>query len=151
MSKNLNLLLYPERENVVAEVMRSTDSLFLDALSELGKTDEGRVLLELLSVKKSHGEARREALQNLDRVVTELFPPVEGAPLPSEELNGKADVLEGSFIGYHHDYANNTFGLGIFPSFSGSSLAGASAPFYCDGPAEPSYIPIPPMFNRTKK
>lgn len=146
----MDLLLYPELENVVAEVMRSTDSLFLDALSQLGKTDEGRVLLELLSVKKSHGEARREALKNLDRVVTELFPPVEGAPLPSEELNGKADVLEGSFIGYHHDYANNTFGLGIFPSFGGPSLAGASAP-YCCGSAEPSYIPVPfPKSNPCK-
>ena len=129
-------------ENVIAEVMRSTDSLFLDALSQCGQSDEGRVLLELLSVKQSHGEARREALRKLDRVVTELFPPVEGAPLPSEELNGKADVLEGSFIGYHYDYANNTFGLGIFPSFGGPSLAGASAPFYC-GFAEPTYIPAP--------
>lgn len=50
---------------------------------------------ELNDVKHSHGKARREALQRLDNIVTQLFPSVEGAPLPSEELNGVADVCKG--------------------------------------------------------
>lgn len=48
---------------------------------------------ELNDVKHSHGKARREALQRLDNIVTQLFPPVPGVPLPSEELNGVADVM----------------------------------------------------------
>lgn len=142
-----NVLIDTRIHDAVTEVMRSVDSFFIDVLSQCGQTNEGRVLLELLSVKQSHGLARREALRKLDRVVTELFPPIAGAPLPSEELNGKADVLEGSFIGYHHDYANNSFGIGIFNS--GASLAGASAVHYCSGPAEPSGLYGPfPMSNQ---
>lgn len=142
-----NVLIDTRIHDAVTEVMRSVDSFFIDVLSQRGQTNEGRVLLELLSVKQSHGLARREALRKLDRVVTELFPPIAGAPLPSEELNGKADVLEGSFIGYHHDYANNSFGIGIFNS--GASLAGASAVHYCSGPAEPSGLYGPfPMSNQ---
>lgn len=120
-----------------------------DLVARYAPTNEGRVTIALCDVKNSHGRARRDALRRLDRVVTELFPPVEGAPLPSEELNGKADVLEGLFIGYHHDYANNSFGIGLFNS--AASLAGASAPYYCGGLAEPSGYDQFPMFNRTKK
>lgn len=47
----------------------------------------------LAKISISHGKTRREALRELDRVVTSLFPSVEGAPLPSEELNGVADVM----------------------------------------------------------
>lgn len=71
----------------------------------------------LAKVSISHGKARREALRELDRVVTELFPPVEGAPLPSEELNGKPDVLAGAAcIGYDFHPESNTFGIGFIPS-----------------------------------
>lgn len=68
----------------------------------------------LAKVKVSHGKARRKALRELDRVVTDLFPPVEGAPRPSEELNGKPDVLAGGFVTY--DGAANAFGIGRYPS-----------------------------------
>mgnify|MGYP001128035608 CR=1 FL=1 len=137
----------PDLREAVAEVSRSVEPLLDDLVARTAQTNEGRVSLALWEVKRSHGRARREALRELDRVVTERFPPVEGAPLPSEELNGKADVLEGSFIGYHHDYANNSFGIGIFNS--GASLAGASAVHYCSGPAEPSGLYGPfPMSNQ---
>lgn len=68
----------------------------------------------LAKVSISHGKTRREALRELDRVVTSLFPSVEGAPLPSEELNGVADVLAGGFVTY--DGAVNAFGIGRYPS-----------------------------------
>lgn len=48
---------------------------------------------ELNDIKNLHGKPRREALQRLDNIVTRLLPPVEGSPLPSEELNGVADVM----------------------------------------------------------
>ena len=48
---------------------------------------------ELNDIKNLHGKPRREALQRPDNIVTRLFPPVEGSPLPSEELNGVADVM----------------------------------------------------------
>lgn len=93
-----NVLIDTRIHDAVTEVMRSVDSFFIDVLSQCRQTNEGRVLLELLSVKQSHGLARREALRKLDRVVTELFPPIAGAPLPSEELNGKADVYLDCFL-----------------------------------------------------
>lgn len=68
----------------------------------------------LAKISISHGKTRREALRELDRVVTSLFPSVEGAPLPSEELNGVADVLAGGFVTY--DGAANAFGIGRYPS-----------------------------------
>lgn len=68
----------------------------------------------LAKVSVSHGRARREALRELDRVVTALFPSVDGAPLPSEELNGVADVLAGGFVTY--DSAVNAFGIGRYPA-----------------------------------
>lgn len=68
----------------------------------------------LAKVKVSHGKARREALRELDRIVISLFPSVEGAPLPSEELNGVADVLAGGFIAY--DGAAHAFGIGRYPA-----------------------------------
>lgn len=116
-----NVPIYPQLQDAVTEVLRSTDAFFGDLVARTGQTKKGRVLLELLSVKQSHGKTRREALRELDRVVTELFPPVEGTPLPSEELNGKADVLEASHAGL---------------------LSGASAVYYCD-PVKPSYVPAP--------
>lgn len=73
---------------------------------------------ELADIKGSHGKARREALARLDNIVTRLFPPVEGAPLPSEELNGIADIM---------------------PPLS--SCVGASATYWC-GPIEPGTTPI---------
>lgn len=69
---------------------------------------------ELNDIKNLHGKPRREALQRLDNIVTRLFPPVEGSPLPSEELNGVADVLAGGFVTY--DGAVNAFGIGRYPS-----------------------------------
>ena len=68
----------------------------------------------LAKISISHGKTRREALRELDRVVTSLFPSVEGAPLPSEELNGVADVLAGCFVTY--DGETNAFGVGRYPS-----------------------------------
>lgn len=94
-----NPLLFPGIREAAAEVIRSTDSLLDDLVARTARTKEGRVTLALCEVKRSHGRARGEALRKLDRVVTELYPPVDGAPLPSEELNGKADVLEGAFMG----------------------------------------------------
>ncbi len=144
----LNPLFSTEFREALADKLRPTMSFLDDLVTKIEQqTNEGRVICALRDVKNSHGLARREALRKLDRVVTELFPPIAGAPLPSEELNGKADVLEGSFIGYHHDYANNSFGIGIFNS--GASLAGASAVHYCSGPAEPSGLYGPfPMSNQ---
>ena len=69
---------------------------------------------ELNDIKNLHGKPRREALQRLDNIVTRLFPPVEGSPLPSEELNGVADVLAGCFVTY--DGETNAFGIGRYPS-----------------------------------
>lgn len=68
----------------------------------------------LAKISVSHGKTRREALRELDRVITALFPSAEGAPLPSEELNGVADVLAGGFVTY--DGAANAFGIGRYPS-----------------------------------
>lgn len=87
----------PELREAVAEVSRSVEPLLDDLVARTAQTKEGRVSLALWEVKRSHGRARREALRELDRVVTELFPPVEGAPLPSDELNGKPDVLAGAY------------------------------------------------------
>ena len=94
-----------------------------DLVARYAPTNEGRVTIALCDVKNSHGRARRYALRRLDRVVTELYPPVEGAPLPSEELNGKPDVLAGAAcIGYDFNPESNTFGIGFIPS--------AYAPFH---------------------
>lgn len=74
------------------------------------------ITFALAKVSISHGKTRREALRELDNIVTQLFPPVPGVPLPSEELNGVADVMP-------------------MPS---PSLA-ATAPYWC-GPVElPKY------------
>lgn len=127
----LNPLFSPEFREALADKLRPTMSFLDDLVKKIEQqTNEGRVICALRDVKNSHGPARREALRKLDRVVTELFPPIEGAPLPSEELNGKPDVLEVSPI---------------------ASLSGASAVHYCCDP-EPTFIYAPfPMLNRTKK
>lgn len=64
-------------------------------INDLIRTGAGltQVTAALVAVKESKGRARRDALCNLDKVVTTLFPPVEGSPLPSDELNGIADIL----------------------------------------------------------
>lgn len=127
----LNPLFSPEFREAFADKLRPTMSFLDDLVTKIEQqTNEGRVICALRDVKNSHGPARREALRKLDRVVTELFPPIEGAPLPSEELNWKPDVLEASPI---------------------ASLSGASAVHYCCDP-EPTFIYAPfPMLNRTKK
>ena len=43
-----------------------------------------RILLS--RAERSKGKKRREALAMLDKFVTENYPPVKGAPLPSAEL-----------------------------------------------------------------
>lgn len=115
-----------ELRDAVAEVVRSTEPFLDDLVKRSVEEPEGRVILALCKVKRTHGRARREALRELDRVVTDLFPPVEGAPLPSEELNGKPDVLGGTL------------------------LVGASAPYYC-GPVEPTpfggYLRVNPNYS----
>lgn len=83
----------PALREVMAEVSRSVEPMLDDLVARYAPTNEGRVTIALCDVKNSHGRARRDALRRLDRVVTELFPPVEGSPLPSEELNGVADVM----------------------------------------------------------
>lgn len=95
MSKPLTLS--PSVRGAVAA--RSVGPLLDDLVARSHPSAEGRVILALCEVKRSHGRARREALRELDRVVTDLFPPVDGAPLPSEELNGKPDVLPGILVG----------------------------------------------------
>lgn len=104
----------------MAEVSRFVEPMLDDLVARYAPTNEGRVTIALCDVKNSHGRARRDALRRLDRVVTELFPPVEGAPLPSEELNGKPDVLAGvagvACIGYDFNPESNTFGIGFIPS-----------------------------------
>lgn len=103
--------------DAMAEVSRSVEPMLDDLVARYAPTNEGRVTIALCDVKNSHGRARRDALRRLDRVVTELFPPVEGAPLPSEELNGKPDVLAGAAcIGYDFHPESNTFGIGFIPS-----------------------------------
>ncbi len=88
----------PEVREAVAEVTPSVEPLLDDLVARTLPSPKGRVILALCRVKRSHGRARREALRELDRVVTDLFPPVEGTPLPSEELNGKPDVIPGIVI-----------------------------------------------------
>lgn len=101
----------------MAEVSRTVEPMLDDLVARYAPTNEGRVTIALCDVKNSHGRARRDALRRLDRVVTELFPPVEGAPRPSEELNGKPDVLAGAAcIGYDFHPESNTFGIGFIPS-----------------------------------
>ena len=107
----------PKVREAVAEVPRSVEPLLDDLVARSLPTPKGRVILALCRVKRSHGRARREALRELDRVVTDLFPPVEGAPLPSVELNGQPDVLAGAAcIGYDFHPESNTFGIGFIPS-----------------------------------
>ena len=107
----------PVLRDAMAEVSRSVEPMLDDLVTRYAPTNEGRVTIALCDVKNSHGRARRDALRRLDRVVTELFPPVEGAPLPSEELNGKPDVLAGAAcIGYDFHPESNTFGIGFIPS-----------------------------------
>lgn len=107
----------PVLREAVAEVTRSVEPMLDDLVARYAPTNEGRVTIALCDVKNSHGRARRDALRRLDRVVTELYPPVEGAPLPSEELNGKPDVLAGgACIGYAFNPESNTFGIGFIPS-----------------------------------
>lgn len=104
----------PEVRVKVAEMSRSVKPLLDDLVARYFPSADVRVIFALCKVKGSHGRARREALRELDRVVTDLFPSVEGAPLPSEELNGVADVLAGGFVAY--DGAANAFGIGRYPS-----------------------------------
>lgn len=99
------------RAKVAAEAQRSLEPFLDDLVARSLPSADGRVISALCRVKQSHGRARREALRELDRVVTDLFPPVDGAPLPSDELNGVADVLPGLFVGYSHDEGNNAFVL----------------------------------------
>lgn len=106
----------PEVREAVAEVTRSVEPLLDDLVARSLPTPKGRVILALCRVKRSHGRARREALRELDRVVTDLFPPVEGTPLPSEELNGKLDVLGGALFTFDHDGETNTSGVRLYPS-----------------------------------
>lgn len=107
----------PVLRDAMAEVSRSVEPMLDDLVARYAPTNERRVTIALCDVKNSHGRARRDALRRLDRVVTELFPPVEGAPLPSEELNGKPDVLAGAAcIGYDFHPESNTFGIGFIPS-----------------------------------
>jgi len=107
----------PVLRDAMAEVSRSVEPMLDDLVARYAPTNEGRVTIALCDVKNSHGRARRDALRRLDRVVTELFPPVEGAPLPSEELNGKPDVLAGAAcIGYDFHPESNTLGIGFIPS-----------------------------------
>lgn len=107
----------PVLREAMAEVSRYVEPMLDDLVARYAPTNEGRVTIALCDVKNSHGRARRDALRRLDRVVTELYPPVEGAPLPSEELNGKPDVLAGAAcIGYDFYPESNTFGIGFFPS-----------------------------------
>lgn len=107
----------PVLREAMAEVSRSVEPMLDDLVARYAPTNEGRVTIALCDVKNSHGRARRDALRRLDRVVTELYPPVEGAPLPSEELNGKPDVLAGAAcIGYDFNPESNTFGIGFIPS-----------------------------------
>lgn len=113
----LNPLLSPGLREAVAEVVRSTEPFLDDLVARYGSTNKGRIFAALYDVKQSHGRARREALRKLDALVTELFPPVEGAPLPSVELNGKADVLPNALV---------------IPE----PLNGATATYYC-GPVSP--------------
>lgn len=113
----------PVLREAMAEVFRTVEPMLDDLVARYAPTNEGRVTIALCDVKNSHGRARRDALRRLDRVVTELFPPVEGAPLPSEELNGKPDVLAwAACIGYDFNPESNTFGIGFIPS--------AYAPFH---------------------
>lgn len=133
----------PELREAVAEATRSVEPLLDDLVARSLPTPEGRVILALSKVKRSHGRARREALRELDRVVTDLFPPVECAPLPSDELNGKPDVLPGTLI-----YSSEP-----------STLVGSAAPYWC-GPikhvpygrfAYPSCYPfVSPLQNSEK-
>lgn len=111
------------REKVAAEAQRSVEPLLDDLVARTLPSVKGRVILALCRVKRSHGRARREALRELDRVVTELYPPVEGAPLPSVELNGKPDVIPGILICSSEPY----------------TLVGSSAPYWC-GPVKPDTI-----------
>lgn len=104
------------RAKVAAEAQRSLEPFLDDLVARSLPSSEGRVISALYRVKQSHGRARREALRELDRVVTELFPPVEGAPLPSVELNGKPDVLAGAFVGFDYSGETYTSGLGLFPN-----------------------------------
>lgn len=107
----------PVLREAMAEVSRTVEPMLDDLVARYAPTNEGRVTIALCDVKNSHGRARRYALRRLDRVVTELYPPVEGAPLPSEELNGKPDVLAGAAcIGYDFNPESNTFGIGFIPS-----------------------------------
>lgn len=114
MSKPLTLS--PGVREAVAEVSRSVEPLLDDLVARSLPSAEGRVIFALCEVKRSHGRARREALRELDRVVTDLFPPVEGAPFPSDELNGKPDVLGGTFVAYDYNGETNTSGIRLYPS-----------------------------------
>lgn len=123
-----------ELREAVADAVRSTEPLLDDLVARCSPTPKVRVILALSKVKRSHGRARREALRELDRVVTDLFPPVEGMPLPSEELNGKPDVLPNIVI----------------CSSEPDTLVGSTAPYWC-GPIEPTpysgYLRVNPNYS----
>lgn len=119
MSKPLTLS--PGVREAVAEATRSVMPILDDLVARCPPTPKVRVILALSKVKQAHGRARREALRELDRVVTDLFPPVEGTPLPSEELNGKPDVLPNIVI----------------CSSEPATFVGSTAPYWC-GPVKPS-------------
>lgn len=115
------LILSPGVREAVAAAARSAMPILDDLVAHCPPTPKVRVILALSKVKQSHRRARRKALRELDRVVTDLFPPVEGAPLPSEELNGKPDVLPNIVI----------------CSSEPSTFVGSTAPYWC-GPVKPS-------------
>lgn len=104
------------RAKVAAEASRSVQPLLDDLVARSLPSAEGRVISALYRVKQSHGRARRVALRELDRVVIDLFRPVEGAPLPSAELYGKPDVLPGAFVGVDYGGETYTSGLVLFPN-----------------------------------
>lgn len=106
----------PELREAVAEVSRSVEPFLDDLVARSFPSAEVRVVTALCKVKSTRGRARREALRELDRVVTDLFPPFEGAPLPSDELNGKPDVMAGAFVAFDYNGETNTSGYRLFPS-----------------------------------
>ena len=86
-------------DEVTADALNTCAELMVDVAKAMPPEEVRKafVAAALREVKFSGGSKRRAAFRELDKVVRQYFPPVEGAPRPSTELAHVVDV----FVKYH--------------------------------------------------
>ncbi|WP_305150080.1 hypothetical protein [uncultured Muribaculum sp.] len=84
-------------DEVTADALNTCAELMVDVAKAMPPEEVRKafVAAALREVKFSGGSKRRAAFRELDKVVRQYFPPVEGAPRPSTELAHVVDVFPG--------------------------------------------------------